>query len=141
MVGDAPPGKTGWVIATPLADSAVAARAAALVRTALATSGPTEQFLVRDGQRESHVLDPRTGRGTRSPCVASVIGLDAALVDALATTLPLLTPARGRALLRRFAATGSLRAPAPEAFPELARTAVPRGSECGTPAADDRGHR
>ncbi|MGH7449570.1 MAG: FAD:protein FMN transferase, partial [Longimicrobiales bacterium] len=56
VVGDPPPGRTGWRVETPRADSAVAARAAALENAAVATSGPTAQFVMIDGIRYSHVV-------------------------------------------------------------------------------------
>ncbi|MBL8960526.1 MAG: FAD:protein FMN transferase, partial [Gemmatimonadetes bacterium] len=108
VVGDAPPGKAGWSIATPLADATMGALAGTLTNAALATSGPTEQQMLVDGHRESHIVDPSTGHGTRAPHVATVIGSDAALADAVATALTVLTPEEGRRVLARFGLRGSL---------------------------------
>ena len=112
VVGEAPPGKPGWAIATPLADATMAALAGTLANAALATSGPTEQWMMVNGRRESHIIDPATGRGTRAPEVATVIGTDAALADAVATALSLLPPAEGRRILARFGLRGALHDPA-----------------------------
>ncbi|MBK8251017.1 MAG: FAD:protein FMN transferase [Gemmatimonadetes bacterium] len=117
VVGEAPPGKPGWTIATPLADTTMAALAGALANAALATSGPTEQQIVVDGHRESHILDPATGRGTRGPQVATVIGRDAAVADAVATALTVLPPAEGRRLLAMFGLRGALHDPVPASPP------------------------
>jgi thiamine biosynthesis lipoprotein len=102
VVGDEPPGRAGWRIDTPLADSAVAARTAALTNAAVATSGPTAQFVMIDGIRYSHVVDPRTGIGLTHDWHATVIARDAALADALATALTVLGPESGASLLDQF---------------------------------------
>ncbi len=102
VVGDAPPGKTGWRIDVPHADRTFAARAAALVRAALATSGATSQFVEIDGVRYSHVIDPRTGVGITSDVVTSVIAPDGATADALATAIGVLGPERARGVLSSF---------------------------------------
>jgi FAD:protein FMN transferase len=109
VVGAAPPGRSGWRIDVPgsagdgdahapsaaggdHADGpgAFAARAAALVNAALATSGDAAQFVDIDGVRYSHVVDPRTGIGVTHRRTVHVIAADAALADALATALGVL---------------------------------------------------
>ncbi|MFN0181541.1 MAG: FAD:protein FMN transferase [Gemmatimonadales bacterium] len=112
VVGEAPPGRSGWSIAVPFADSSLVRRSGSIVNAALATSGPVEQFIEVEGRRESHVIDPRTGRGVSGRQVATVIGTDAAVTDAVATALTILPPAAGRRLLAAFGLVGSLR-PAP----------------------------
>jgi thiamine biosynthesis lipoprotein len=52
---------------------------------ALGTSGAGEQFVVVDGQRFGHVLDPRTGWPNADMLSASVITTSAADADALST--------------------------------------------------------
>jgi FAD:protein FMN transferase len=90
VVGDAPPGQRGWVIAVPHDDPALAARARALVRAAIATSGDTEQSATIDGVRYSHVVDPRTGLGLTRGVMATVIARDGLTADGLATALTVL---------------------------------------------------
>jgi thiamine biosynthesis lipoprotein len=102
VVGDAPPGRAGWTIETPGADSAVARRAASLVRAAVATSGPTAQFVEIGGVRYSHVVDPRTGLGLTNGYAATVIAPDGATADALATALTVRGPQRAAELLTRY---------------------------------------
>ena len=87
VVGDAPPGRDGWSIDVTGSDAEFAARAARLTNAALATSGPTAQFVEIDGVRYSHVVDPRTGLGLTSQVTARVIAADGATADALATAL------------------------------------------------------
>ncbi|MBL8980636.1 MAG: FAD:protein FMN transferase, partial [Gemmatimonadetes bacterium] len=79
-----------------------------LAHAALATSGPVEQFMVVNGRRESHIIDRTTGHGVRSSRVATVIGTDAALVDATATALTVLPDREGRRLLRQLRLVGSV---------------------------------
>ena len=52
---------------------------------ALGTSGPGEQFVIADGVRYGHVIDPRRGHPARGVLSASVAVADAATADALST--------------------------------------------------------
>ena len=52
---------------------------------ALGTSGAGEQFVVVDGTRYGHVIDPRTGWPASGVMSASVIASSAAVADALST--------------------------------------------------------
>ena len=87
VVGDAPPGRDGWSIDVTGSEAEFVARAARLTNAALATSGPTAQFVEIDGVRYSHVVDPRTGLGLTNQVTARVIAADGATADALATAL------------------------------------------------------
>jgi thiamine biosynthesis lipoprotein len=102
VVGDAPPGKPGWSIEVPGAGPEFVKRASALRRAALATSGSTAQFVVINGVRYSHVIDPRTGLGVRHDLTTSVIAGDGATADALATALSVIGSARAAKVLAPF---------------------------------------
>lgn len=102
VVGEAPPGEPGWHIETPGADSVVAIQAARLVDAAIATSGPTAQFVEIGGVRYSHVVNPRTGLALVTDELATVIAHHGATADALATALTVVAPARRPAVLARF---------------------------------------
>ena len=52
---------------------------------ALGTSGAGEQFVIGDGTRYGHVIDPRTGWPASGVLSASVIASSAAVADALST--------------------------------------------------------
>jgi thiamine biosynthesis lipoprotein len=52
---------------------------------ALGTSGAGEQFVVVEGTRYGHVLDPRTGKPAAGVLSASVVAPEAAVADALST--------------------------------------------------------
>ena len=101
VVGDAPPGRDGWSIDVTGSDAAFVARAARLTNAALATSGPTAQFVEIDSVRYSHVVDPRTGLGVTNQVTARVIAADGATADALATALTVAPDALSR-IRRQF---------------------------------------
>jgi len=52
---------------------------------AVGTSGAGEQFVVVDGRRYGHVIDPRTGQPADAALAATVVTADAASADALST--------------------------------------------------------
>jgi FAD:protein FMN transferase len=56
-----------------------------LRNAALGTSGAGEQFVVENGRRYGHVIDPRTGWPAEGILSATVVASDAALADALST--------------------------------------------------------
>lgn len=56
-----------------------------LRNAALGTSGAGEQFVVADGHRYGHVIDPRTGWPASGVLSASVVAASAAEADALST--------------------------------------------------------
>ncbi len=77
----------GWPI--DIRSAQVAGRALARVRLrgggAVGTSGAGEQFVIADGRRYGHVIDPRSGWPSRGLISATVITGDAARADALST--------------------------------------------------------
>jgi len=68
---------------------------------AVTTSGDYEQFFEKDGKRESHIIDPRTGHGAAETISVTVIAPEAELADALATALSVLGPDQGLPLLAK----------------------------------------
>ena len=94
VVGDPPPDSEGWAIDVPGAPSSdpLARRASALHNAAISTSGDTEQFVVIDGQRYSHVIDPATGLGTTHRTMATVIADNGITSDSYATALTVMSP-------------------------------------------------
>jgi thiamine biosynthesis lipoprotein len=66
---------------------------------ALATSGDYRNFVIRDGVRVSHTIDPRLGRPISHDLASvSVIEASCMTADALATALEVLGPVEGMAL-------------------------------------------
>jgi thiamine biosynthesis lipoprotein len=87
---------------------------------ALGTSGAGEQFVVIDGRRYGHVLDPRTGWPASGVRSASVVARDGATADALATAFLVGGPDLARAYCAAHQDTLALitveGAPRPELF-------------------------
>lgn len=67
--------------------------------TAVATSGDYQRFVMVDGVRYHHILDPRTGRPARGVRSVSVIAPTCALADAWATAAFVLGAEKGLAAL------------------------------------------
>jgi thiamine biosynthesis lipoprotein len=102
-VSNAPPGKAGWHVDVPGADSSVRARASTLTNVSISTSGPSGQFVEIGGVRYSHVVDPRTGLGLTSDAQATVIAADGALADALSTAVTVLPRQAVTSLMAHYA--------------------------------------
>lgn len=87
-VGDAPPGRAGWSIAL---DDEIPGESPAdrptlqLAGCGVSTSGDAEQFIILDGERHSHIINPREGLGLRERGAVSIIASNATMADALAT--------------------------------------------------------
>lgn len=100
-VGDAPPGEKGWrvSIGTPFQREGEA-RTLLLKNAAVSTAGDAEQFVVIDGVRYSHIVDPRTGMGLTNRCQVSVIAPHAMQTDVFDTTASILGFEAGRKLIQ-----------------------------------------
>jgi thiamine biosynthesis lipoprotein len=99
-IGDAPPGKKGWLVRLEPSYEVMTLR-----NVAVSSSGDSEQFLERDGMRYSHVIDPHTGLGLTSRIAVSVTAATGLLADPLATAVCVLGPERGAAYAKRRSAT------------------------------------
>ncbi len=66
---------------------------------AVVTSGDYERYVTIDGERFSHIIDPRTGQPAKEVRSATVVCPDAELADALATAVSVLGVKEGLALL------------------------------------------
>ena len=100
---------TGWPVA--IRDPADAARALEVVHlrdASLSTSGGYEKFVVIDGEKLPHLLDPRTGEPSRASASATILAPTAARSDALATALYVLGADAGAAMIAALPATGGL---------------------------------
>ncbi len=99
----APAGTRGWRISIPREQGDTVL---VLTHGAVSTSGPTEQSIARaDGARESHVFMPQTGHGLTNGRTVTVIGASAAITDALATTLTLVSSEHMASLATRYGVT------------------------------------
>jgi thiamine biosynthesis lipoprotein len=97
VASDAPPGRRGWTIAIALPPALAdpAQKPIELRQAAVSTSGDAEQFVVLDGVRYSHIVDPRTGLGLTGRSAVAVLAPHGATADALATAVSVLGPERG----------------------------------------------
>jgi thiamine biosynthesis lipoprotein len=98
--GDPPPGQPGWKIGLADTDQVLS-----LSRCGVATSGDWERFVVIDGQRYSHVVDPRTGLGLTNRALVTVVaptGMDA---DGLTKTVMVRGAPAGLAALNALPGT------------------------------------
>ncbi|MBU1377582.1 MAG: DUF2271 domain-containing protein [Alphaproteobacteria bacterium] len=80
-----------------LADNAAPAAVIRVSNRALAVSGPGMRDRTIDGQAQSHLLDPKTGRSAPRR-QAAVLAADAMTADALSTALAVMPRAQGLAL-------------------------------------------
>jgi thiamine biosynthesis lipoprotein len=78
-------------------------RVAFLHDEGFATSGDYRNYLVRDGVRYSHILDPRTGHPVTNKVVSvSIRAPDCTLADGLATAVMVMGAEEGLALVERL---------------------------------------
>ncbi len=99
VVSAPPPGAEGWKIAiAPLADEEGGKPAGPwfwLKDGAVSTSGDAEQYVVIDGKRYSHIVDPRTGIGLVGRMSATVVARAGITADGLTKAVAVLGPEKG----------------------------------------------
>jgi FAD:protein FMN transferase len=99
-VGDPPPGKQGWTIdAVPLSSEGTPRRTVLLANAAITTAGDAFQHVVIDGQRYSHIVDPRTGLGMTNSLGVAVIARDCITADSLDTAVSVMGAEAGMKLV------------------------------------------
>lgn len=90
-VSGAPPGTGGWKIDIAPLPGDKERRVLQLKDAAVSTSGDAEQFVVIDGVRYSHIVDPKTGlglTGRRSVTVIARCGISADSLTKMASIFP-----------------------------------------------------
>lgn len=99
-VGDVPPGQPGWhvSIGTPFQREGKE-RTLLLKNAAVSTAGDSEQFVIINGIRYSHIVDPRTGVGLTNRCQVSVIAPHGLQTDGFDTAVSILGAEKGRRLI------------------------------------------
>lgn len=115
-LGDPPPGREGWRVALSApglargagGSSAPGSLSLTLANTCISTSGDAEQYIVVDGRRVSHIIDPAEGRGSLDRPQATVVCADGALADALATAATLAPEGSFLPMMERFDAAATL---------------------------------
>lgn len=89
VLGDPPRGAPGWRVeigGLQHPDLPVLH----LSNLAVATSGDIEQFVVVDGKRYSHLIDPGTGLGLTTQCQVTVLASTGMEADSLASAFPVM---------------------------------------------------
>ena len=101
VVGDPPPDAAGWKVAiAPLEPGKGGpTRVLLLANAAVSTAGDAERFVVIDGHRYSHIINPSTGVGVEDRASVTVVAPDGATADALETTVYVMGPERGLKLV------------------------------------------
>ena len=96
-VGDPPPGRTHWEVVVPWIgkEGTSDVQKFKLKNVTIATSGSVHRSILIDGERYSHIIDPRTGIGSKKQIQATVISSAGMLADAYATVLTILNPREG----------------------------------------------
>ena len=108
-IGDAPPGQKGWKvgIAEIDANNNRISRTVYLHNAGVSTSGDTEQFVMINGIRYSHIVDPRTGVGLTNRIQVTVIAANATTSDALAKPISVMGVKPGLALVDSLPGTSA----------------------------------
>lgn len=103
VVGDPPPGEEGWVIGiAPLKKGdRTGLRYLKLKNAAVATSGDAYQYVVINGKRYSHILNPKTGLGLTTRSSVTVIAPTGTIADSYASAVSVLGPKQGIAFAAR----------------------------------------
>jgi FAD:protein FMN transferase len=97
------PGKRGWTVGIRHPD-----RADALVgeidarEGSVSTSADTANFLVADGRRYGHILDPRSLQPSAAALSVTIVSADATLGDAMSKAAFILGPRDGLALIDSY---------------------------------------
>lgn len=103
--GDPPPGQSGWKISLLSGGKAAEAgkpQKMVLNNRAIASSGSTYKYLEWQGERYSHIIDPRTGLGITESDIINVSAENCMQADALASALSVLNDLERARLLDRF---------------------------------------
>jgi thiamine biosynthesis lipoprotein len=109
-VGGPPPDAPGWTIAVAGLEPETAQPEAyvLLANRAISTSGDAERFVIIDGHRYSHIINPTTGMALEERASVTVVAPDGATADALETSVYLLGPERGLKLIEEIDGAAAL---------------------------------
>ncbi len=97
--GEAPPGSKGWKVAVPAYKGGKNPKPLIVKNCAVATSGDQYRHLVQDGERYSHIIDPRTGKPLTNHRIVTVVAPSGMQADWLASALSVLDIGRGKLLV------------------------------------------
>jgi thiamine biosynthesis lipoprotein len=136
VAGDAPPGRAGWRVGiVPLDSGGKPSRLLIVTNQAVATSGDAFQYVVIEGVRYSHLMNPKTGLGITDHSRVTIVAPDGITADSLASAVSVLGPVEGLKLVdqTKDVAGHILRAPdgkiqqyESKRFKTLKQQAIPR---------------
>jgi thiamine biosynthesis lipoprotein len=97
VVGEPPPGNSGWKVGIDTADSDAGGAPCSILLSgaAVSTSGDEHQFLDLNGHRYSHVINPKTGWALEGESSTTVMARDSTTADSLGTAFSLMPVADG----------------------------------------------
>ncbi|MFZ9207943.1 MAG: FAD:protein FMN transferase, partial [Sediminibacterium sp.] len=99
-----PPQKKGWTIGinVPGQQEKLLERKLVLSNKAVATSGDSFQFMLHEGKKYGHIIDPRTGYGVTFQRNVTVVAPTATTADWLATACSILTLEQVKILAEKY---------------------------------------
>ncbi|MCC5940803.1 MAG: FAD:protein FMN transferase [Balneolaceae bacterium] len=102
--GSTPPGRASWDVAIPKGrvDGDMKFSTVQFSGKTLTTSGDMYQFAIIDGQRYSHIVNPKTGLGSTDQIQATVLSSNGMYADAFASALTLMDPEEGIRLIEKI---------------------------------------
>jgi thiamine biosynthesis lipoprotein len=107
-VSGPPPDAVGWSVAIAPLEGDKASRTLLLHDAAVSTSGDAEQFVVIDGKRYSHIVDPKTGLGLLGRMSVTVVGPNGLTVDPLTKVPAVLGAEKGLVLIDKIDGVAAL---------------------------------
>jgi len=83
IVGDPPPGKAGWRVAinVPESENELLDKEILIHNKSVITSGDVYQYMLHEGKKYSHIVDPKTGYGVTNQRNVTVIAADGTAAD------------------------------------------------------------
>lgn len=106
VVGDPPPNAPAWRVGIRSLDVVLEedplrhlTGTIALKNGAISTSGDTQQAIILDGIRYSHIVDPQTALGLTERIAVTIIGPDGITTDSLATAVSVMGTEAGLELI------------------------------------------
>lgn len=109
-IGDAPPERSGWNIGVDSIDAVEGkhTKIVSVKNCGLSTSGDTEQYAEIEGQRYSHIVDPKTGLGLLERIGVTVIARNSIDSDSFGTAVSVMGAERGLEFIEKKTDTAAL---------------------------------
>jgi thiamine biosynthesis lipoprotein len=103
VTGESPPGNAGWTVGINFPESRyeMLDEKLELKNFAVSTSGDVYRYIIHEGKRYSHIIDPKTGYGVTSQRNVTVINKHGADADWLATACSVLPIKKALALAKK----------------------------------------